>query len=173
MFVIGLILLLLGAGLGAAAFFAVNDETGLIHLTVFSFERDTRPIELIGLGIVATLLFCLGWACITASARRRSRKRREERDAERLADVEHTAESQRIESESRFEQAGLRDEELRRREAAIAARTQELYDREAAHAEREAQWREQAGPSVADVVTGRAQGNVAEGTAHWSDPTGH
>src|SRR6478752_6783704 len=64
---------------------------------------------------------------------------------------------------------GLRDEDLRRRESELSARHEGLDTREAELSRREAEWREREGPSVADVVTGRAEGNVHEGTASWGD----
>ena len=117
------------------------------------------------------LLLALGWALLSAAARRRARARRQEKEAARLAEVEDKAETARLDHERRVEEAGLRDEDLRRRETELTARHDDLDTREAELARREAEWRERESPSVADVVTGRATGNVHEGTASWTDPT--
>jgi hypothetical protein len=68
-----------------------------------------------------------------------------------------------------MEEAGLRDEDLRRREEELTARREELEARDQDLSRREAGWREQNRPSVADVVTGRAEGSVSQGTAEWAD----
>jgi hypothetical protein len=171
MALLGIILLLLGAGLGIAAFLGVRDETGTVQLEALGFSRASQPLELVLLGAIAMLLFALGWALMAAAARRRARIRRDEREAERLADLERTAESDRVEQERRFEEASLRDEDLRSRENRLDAWAQELDRREQEVARLEEARQERVDPSVADVVTGRAEGSVSEGTAHWSHTT--
>ena len=171
MALLGIILLLLGAGLGIAAFLGVRDETGTVHLEALGFSRESQPLELIALGAIAMLLVALGWALISAAARRRARIRRDERESERLADLERTAEADRAEQERRFEEASLRDEDLRSRETRLDARAEELEAREREVARLEAAYQERVDPSVADVVTGRAEGSVSEGTAHWAHTT--
>ncbi|MDV3219799.1 hypothetical protein [Intrasporangium sp.] len=171
MVLLGIILLLLGAGLGAAAFLGVRDETGTVQLEALGFSRDSQPLELVGIGIGAMLLFALGWALVAASARRRARVRRDEREASRIAEIERSAESDRLEQERRFEEASLRDEDLRRRESNLDTWAQELDAREREVARLEEAYREKVNPSVADVVAGRAEGSVTEGTAHWSHTT--
>ena len=171
MILLGIILLLLGAGLGTATFLGVRDETGTVQLEALGFSRASQPLELVALGAIAMLLFALGWALVAASARRRARIRRDEREAERLADLERTAEADRAEQERRFEEASLRDEDLRSRETRLDAWAQELDAREQEVARLEQAYQERVGPSVADVVTGRAEGSVAEGTAHWAHTT--
>lgn len=171
MILLGIILLLLGAGLGTATFLGVRDETGTVQLEALGFSRASQPLELVALGAIAMLLFALGWALVAASARRRARIRRDERETERLADLERTAEADRAEQERRFEEASLRDEDLRSRETRLDAWAQELDAREQEVARLEQAYQERVGPSVADVVTGRAEGSVAEGTAHWAHTT--
>jgi hypothetical protein len=171
MALLGIILLLLGAGLGTAAFLGVRDETGTVQLEALGFSRASEPLELVAIGAIAMLLFALGWSLIAAGARRRARIRRDEREAERLADLERTAEADRLEQERRFEEASLRDEDLRSRENRLDGWAQELDAREQEVARLEQAYRERVGPSVADVVTGRAEGSVSEGTAHWAHTT--
>lgn len=163
MILLGLILLLAGVGAATLAFMATSGQPGTIEVEALGFTRQVSALELVVLGAAATLLVCLGWAAVAASTRRRARLRREERDHERLAEVERAAESERAEFDRRLAEGGARDEDLNRREDELYAREQEL-------ARREAEWRDREGPSVADVVTGRAEGSVADGTAQWAAP---
>ncbi|MDN5797792.1 MAG: hypothetical protein L0H79_18880 [Intrasporangium sp.] len=183
----GLILMALGIVVGAVAAVGAYGATGPVHVEAFGLQRDASALELVIGGGIAVLLFCLGWAALTSRVRHRTRLRREQREEERLADVERASAAERTEHERRMEEAGLRDEDLRRRESELAARDKEADDRLGARqdelaarqeqlearegelARREAQWRQQVGPSVADVVTGRAKGAVSEGTAEWVD----
>jgi hypothetical protein len=63
----------------------------------------------------------------------------------------------------------VRDEDFARREEQIRTRQAEIELREDELARRETAWRDREGPSVADVVTGRAQGRVSDGSAEWVD----
>ena len=171
MAVIGVVLLLIGAGAAVLTYIGAQAAGGTIALTALGFTRNVSPVELALYAAVSVLLLALGWALLSAAARRRARARREEKEAARLAEVEEKAETARLEQERRVEDAGLRDEDLRRRETELTTRHDDLDSREAELARREAEWRERQGPSVADVVTGRAEGNVHEGTASWTDPT--
>ena len=171
MALLGIILLVLGAGVGIAAFLGVRDETGTVQLQALGFSRDSQPLELVAVGAIAMLLCALGWALVAAAARRRARIRRDEREAERLADLERTAEADRVEQERRFEEASLRDEDLRSRESRLDEWAKELDTREREVARLEDAYKQRVDPSVADVVTGRAEGSVSEGTAHWAHTT--
>ncbi|WP_404389082.1 hypothetical protein [Humibacillus xanthopallidus] len=169
MALIGVILLLIGAGAAVLTYIGAQAAGGTIALTALGFTRNVSPVELALYAAVAVLLLALGWALLSAAARRRARARREEKEAARLAEVEEKAETARLEQERRVEDAGLRDEDLRRRETELTSRRDDLDSREAELARREAEWRDRQAPSVADVVTGRAEGNVHEGTASWTD----
>ncbi|TQM61613.1 hypothetical protein [Humibacillus xanthopallidus] len=169
MALIGVILLLIGAGAAVVTYIGAQAAGGTIALTALGFTRTVSPLELAAYAAIAVLLIALGWALLSSAARRRARARREDKEAARLAEVEEKAETARLDSERRIEEAGLRDEDLRRRESQLSARDEELGSREAELSRREAEWRERQGPSVADVVTGRAEGNVHEGTASWTD----
>ena len=169
MALLGVILLLVGAGVGVVAYLATHAASGTVAVTAFGFTRNATPLELVVYGAAAVLLFALGWAMVSAAARRRARLRREDKETARLSEVEENAEAARLDHDRRFEEAGLRDEDLRRRESELSARHEGLDAREAELSRREAEWREREGPSVADVVTGRAEGSVNEGTASWTD----
>ncbi|WP_028785324.1 hypothetical protein [Terracoccus sp. 273MFTsu3.1] len=169
MALLGVILLLVGAGVGVVAYLATHAAAGTVAVTAFGFTRNATPLELVVYGAAAVLLFALGWAMVSAAARRRARLRREEKEATRVTELEENAEAARLDHERRLEEAGLRDEDLRRRESELAARHEGLDTHEAELSRREAEWREREGPSVADVVTGRADGSVNEGTASWAD----
>jgi hypothetical protein len=169
MALLGVILLLIGVGAGVIAYLATRDATGTTAISAFGFSRNVTPHELLIYGAVAMLLFALGWALISAAARRRARLRREEKERARRTEMEDDAEAARLDHERRLSDAGQRDEDLRRRDSELAARHEGLDAREAELSRREHEWRERQGPSVADVVTGRAHGSVREGTASWSD----
>lgn len=171
MVLLGLILMILGAGVGALAFIGARDGTGTVQIEALGFTRQAAPTEVFLIGVVAMLLVALGWALLAGAARRRARARRQEREDDRIAELEDAAESERHEHERRFEQASLRDQDLRSREDALAGRAADLDAREREVARLEAAYREQVSPSVADVVAGRAEGNVTAGTAHWSHTT--
>lgn len=177
MFVLGLILIAAGAVLGVLAYLAATPATQTIDLTQGGWTRASSPLELLIVGAAAALLVCLGWALIAATLRRRARIRREDREQERIDELERSAAAYRTEQEQRFEEARLRDEDFGRREEVIRSRQAELDARAVELSRREAEWREREGPSVADVVTGRAEGRVSEGTASWADestrPVGH
>jgi hypothetical protein len=174
MVLLGIILLLLGVAVGVVSVVAAQSSTGLVHLQAFGLQRDAHAVELCVTGALAVLLFCIGWALLAARARRRARVRRDEREQERIADVERSAEAERTEHARRLEERGLRHEDLQQREDALVEREDTVNAREQEVARLEAAYRERVGPSVADVVTGRAEGNVAQGTAQWADDgTGH
>ncbi|HET7397415.1 MAG TPA: hypothetical protein VFJ94_02740 [Intrasporangium sp.] len=171
MILLGLLLILLAVGVGAVTTAAATSQSATTRVAMFGLERNAHLIELVVAGALTVLLFALGWALVSAALRRRARVRREERASERVAEAERAAESARLEHERRLEEAGLRDEDLRRRESALDERQDRLDARERELDRLEAAYREKVGPSVADVVTGRAEGNVREGTATWSDET--
>jgi membrane protein implicated in regulation of membrane protease activity len=172
MALIGVILLLIGAGAAVVTYIGAQAAGGTIALSALGFSRTVSPLELAIYAGVAVLLIALGWALLSAAARRRVRARREQKESARIAEVEEKAETARLDHERRFEEAGLRDEDLRRREDELTTRHETLDSRESELARREAEWRERQGPSVADVVTGRAEGNVHQGTASWTDEKG-
>lgn len=167
MILLGLILILLGAALGLVTYLAATPSSQTVELSEFGFTRASSALELLVIGAVAMLLIWLGWSAMAATMRRRSRLRREEREQERYAELERKHEDFRTENDRRFEEARLRDEDLVRREEQVETRQAEIDLREAELARRETAWRDR--PSVADVVTGRAQGSVAQGNAQWAD----
>jgi|SRR6478735_6365722 len=169
MALVGVILLLIGAGAAVVTYIGAQAAGGTIALSALGFSRTVSPLELAIYAGAAVLLIALGWALLSAAARRRVRARREQKESARIAEVEEKSETARLEHERRIEEAGLRDDDLRRREGELTSRHEELDSRESELARREAEWRERQDPSVADVVTGRAEGNVHDGTASWTD----
>ncbi|EWT01273.1 hypothetical protein N865_05555 [Intrasporangium oryzae NRRL B-24470] len=169
MTLLGLVLILAGAALGVLAVAATSGHAGTITVSALGFSREAHALELVIVGAAATLLVCLGWALVSAAMRRRARVRREDRERERVAELEQAAEDERVEHERRMAEAGASQEALTRRAAELDERHGALDAREQELARREAEWRDREGPSVADVVTGRAQGSVTEGTAQWSE----
>src|SRR5215471_19281714 len=131
MALLGVILLLAGIGAGVYAYVGTHATTDTTTVTAFGFSREATPLELVAYGAIAMLLFALGWALLSASARRRGRVRREEREGSRVAELEERSESDRLDYERRLDEAGLHDEDLRRRESQLSARHEGLDQREA------------------------------------------
>ncbi len=174
MIVLGLILLVLGALGCVAVYSGTRGATVTIPLDINGFTRDVSALELAIATAAAVLLLALGWAAVAHSVRRRSRRRREDREQEHVAELERAASDQRATHERQLRDAGARNEDLEQREATLSTRaseletrTSELEARDSELTRREAEWRDRQGPSVADVVTGRAEGRVADGSAHW------
>ncbi|MEP7332689.1 MAG: hypothetical protein ABI692_11410 [Terracoccus sp.] len=185
MILLGIVVLLIGVGAGAVTYVATTGRNATIAVEALGFTRTASAIELAAYGLVAALVFCLGWALIAAGLRRRGRVKRDDRERARIDELERRAGADRAESERRFEEAGRRDEDLRRRDDDLGHREKEVslrHDRldareqqvsrgEQALSRRQREFEEQRKPSVADVVSGRAQGNVHDGTAEWVVPT--
>lgn len=184
MILLGIVVLLIGVGAGAVTYLATAGRNGTIAVEALGFTRTASAIELASYGLVAALAFCLGWALIAAGLRRRGRVKRDDRERARIDELERRAGADRAESERRFEDAGRRDEDLRRRDDDLGRREKEVslrHDRldareqqvsrgEQALTRRQQEFEEQLKPSVADVVAGRATGNVHDGTAEWVVP---
>ncbi|OFE15291.1 hypothetical protein BA895_06000 [Humibacillus sp. DSM 29435] len=184
MILLGIVVLLVGVGAGAVTYLATAGRDGTIAVEALGFTRTASAIELAAYGLAAALVFCIGWALISAGLRRRGRVKRDERERARIDELERRASADRAESERRFEEAGRRDEDLRRRDDDLGRREKEVslrHDRldvreqqvasaEQALAHRRQEFEEQLRPSVADVVAGRAQGSVHDGTAEWVGP---
>src|SRR6478609_10628703 len=113
MALLGVILMLAGAGAGVVTYLATHAAAGTVAVSAFGFTRNATPFELVLYGAVAVLLFALGWALLSAAARRRARLRREEQESARVAEIEENAATARREHEERLQNAGLRDEDLR------------------------------------------------------------
>jgi membrane protein implicated in regulation of membrane protease activity len=153
MALLGVILLLLGAGAGVIAYLATRGAAGTVTVAAFGLSRAATPLELVIYGAVAVLLFALGWALVSAATRRRMRLRREDKETARLTEAEQNAEEARRNHERELAESGLRNEDLSRRENELAARHEGLDTRESELARREAEWRER------------------EATAGWTDDT--
>ncbi len=193
MVVLGVLLLLIGVGGGVLAAVAARNGSGNVTVEALGFTHRAGVLEVAVYGAAVALVFCLGWALVAAAARRRGRAKREEREREHIATVERRARADKDELERRFEEAGRRDEDFTRREKELSARhdgldsrerelderdrglaerDRQLADRVREQEQRELEWRERQPPTVADVVTGRATGSVADGTARWVRPGG-
>ncbi|MEO6999843.1 MAG: hypothetical protein ABI112_17345 [Terracoccus sp.] len=185
MILLGVVILLIGIGAGAVTYLATAGRDGTIAVKALGFTRTASAIELAAYGLVAALLFCLGWALIAAGLRRRGRVKRDERERARIDAIEQRAAAERADNERRFQEAGRREEDLRRRDDDLGRREKEVsvrHDRidareqqiargEQALTRRQQEFEEAMKPSVADVVSGRAQGSVHDGTAEWVVPT--
>ena len=73
MALIGVILLLIGAGAAIVTYIGAQAAGGTIALTALGFTRNVSPLELAIYAAAAVLLLALGWALLSAAARRRAR----------------------------------------------------------------------------------------------------
>ncbi len=147
------------------------DAAGTIALTALGFTRTRRPLELVALrrrrraaararlGAGRRRPPAAGPGSAVTSARWRPPRRGRARRPRRPGSTTNAA----------SRRPALRDEDLRRRESRLDARaTRGSTPARPSWPGSGGRVAEREGPSVADVVTGRAEGNVHEGTA-WPD----
>ncbi len=91
MILLGLILIVLAIGAGAVLFIAASALTQTFDLEAYGFTVGFQPLNLLLAGAGCMLLLWFGWAILVSSSRRRSRRRREAREADRLANEERVA----------------------------------------------------------------------------------
>src|SRR6476660_7922383 len=120
MALLGVILMLVGAGAGVVTYLATHAAAGTIAVSACGFTRNATALEVALYGAGAVLLFARGWALASAAARRRVRVRRENKEAARLTEAEENTEAARRDHERKLHEAGLRDEDLRRRERELS-----------------------------------------------------
>ena len=106
MVVLGLLLVLLAVGAGAAVYLGAAS----LHGYTFTFDPlgaqlSTNPLGLALSGALVVLVFWLGWAILRLGARRAGRRRRAAKEAERQAEAERAETDQRREELAARERA--------------------------------------------------------------------
>jgi uncharacterized membrane protein len=119
---LGIILIVLAVGAGALLFIAARPLTETTHLAAYGVSVDLTPLYLLIAGAGCLLLLWFGWSVLVSSARRRSRRRREAKEADRLANEdrmarERAAEERLAEQQRATEAARQRAEMAERRTA--------------------------------------------------------
>lgn len=121
MILLGLILIVLAIGAGAVLIIAASALHQTITLAAYGFSVGFKPLNLLLAGAGCMLLLWFGWSILLNSSRRRSRRRREAREADRLANEERLAREraaeERLAEQQRATEAARQRAELAERRA--------------------------------------------------------
>lgn len=121
MILLGLILIVLAIGAGAVLIIAASPLHQTITLDAYGFSVGFKPLNLLLAGAGCMLLLWFGWSILLNSSRRRSRRRREAREADRLANEERLAREraaeERLAEQQRATEAARQRAELAERRA--------------------------------------------------------
>lgn len=168
MILLGLTLLLVGAGVSTITFLAASSQSERIHISAYGFARDASALELALLGAAATLILCAGWAYLAAAARHRARLRREDEEDDRLDELDRAHAEALAEKDRQLSQAALREQELSHQVRELQVREAELEIRSRELAQRESQWQTQVGSFDTDVSMQRVESGPWD-TAAWEE----
>ncbi len=105
MVVLGLLIVLIAIGVGAALYIGAASLHGTFTFDVVGAQISTNPVGLTLAGALVVLLLWLGWSLLRLGTRRSTRRRRAAKEAERQAEVE------RDEAERRQQEEHVRREE--------------------------------------------------------------
>lgn len=158
MILLGLTLLLVGAGVSTITFLATSNQTERIHISASGFARDASALELSLLGAAAAFILCAGWAYIAAAARRRARLRREDEEDDRLDELERNHAEVLAEKDRQLDQAAQRELDLSHQLRELQVREAELQIRARELSVRETQWQDRLGNFDTDVSMPRLEG---------------
>ncbi len=151
MILLGLLLLLLGAGIGTITYLAASSQSERIHIAASGFSRDASALELVLLGAGTALILAVGWACIAAWLRRQARLRREDAEDERLDELDRVHAEALAEKDRQLAQAAQREQELSHQVRELTVRESELEIRARELSLRETQWQDRIGGFDTDV----------------------
>ena len=122
MVVLGLLIVLLAIGAGAALYVGANSLHGSFTFDVLGAQISTNPLGLVLAGALVVLVFWLGWSVLRLGTRRSSRRRRAAKEAERQAEAERAEVEQRQREELAARERALEEERARREEETQALR---------------------------------------------------
>lgn len=165
MFLLGLLLLLLGAGIGTITYLAASSQSERIHISAYGFARDASALELVLLGAGTAFILAVGWAYVAASMRRRARLRQEDEEDDRLDELDRAHAEVIAEKDRQLSQAALREQELTHVVRELQVREAELEIRARELSQREDQWHNRVRGFDTDVSMQR----VDPGT--WDSPS--
>jgi membrane protein implicated in regulation of membrane protease activity len=177
---LGLILIVVAAGVGLVLVLATESLTEPVSLAAAGFEVSMTPLALLIAGAVVLLLFWFGLELVRASVRRRSRRRRDAKESERQsqldAETRQAEDERRADEARRIEEAREQGREEGREEArqAEARRSAEQQARERVETEetrRAADERWETAPAVAGGAAAGVAG--AEATDRGTTPGAH
>ena len=159
MFLLGLLLLLLGAGIGTITYLAASSQSERIHISAYGFARDASALELVLLGAGTAFILAVGWAYVAASMRRRARLRQEDEEDDRLDELERTHAEVLAEKDRQLDQAAQRELDLSHQLRELQVREAELQIRARELSLRETQWQDRVGTFDTDVSMNRLEGS--------------
>lgn len=168
MILLGLTLLLVGAGVSTITFLATSNQPERIHISASGFARDASALELSLLGAAAAFILCAGWAYIAAAARRRARLRREDEEDDRLDELDRAHAEAIAEKDRQLTQAALREQELTHVIRELQVREAELEIRARELSQREDQWHDRVRGFDTDVSMQRVDSGTWDSPA-WED----
>jgi hypothetical protein len=163
LFLLGLLLLLLGAGIGTITYLAASSQSERIHISAYGFARDASAIELVLLGAGTAFILAVGWAYVAASMRRRARLRIEDEEDDRLDELERTHAEVLAEKDRQLEQSAQRELDLSHQLRELQVREAELQIRARELSLRETQWQDRVGTFDTDVSMQRLEGSWGAG----------
>lgn len=111
MILLGLILIVVAVAAGIVLVLATQSLTEPVELAAGGFQVSVIPLVLVIAGAAVMFVLWLGLAMVRGSIRRKTRRRKEAKEAERQAELEAEA---RREEEARRADAARREEEIRR-----------------------------------------------------------
>jgi hypothetical protein len=164
---LGLLLLLLGAGIGTITYLAASSQSERIHIAASGFSRDASALELVLLGAGTAFVLAVGWAYIAAWLRRQARIRREDAEDERLDELDRAHAEALAEKDRQLAQAAAREQELTHQVRELSVREAELGIRARELSLRESQWQDRVGTFDTDVSMPRL------GEGPWGRDSGH
>jgi hypothetical protein len=164
---LGLLLLLLGAGIGTITYLAATSQSERIHIAAYGFARDASALELVLLGAGTAFVLAVGWAYVAAWLRRQARLRREDEEDARLDELDSTHAEALAEKDRQLAQAAAREQELTHQVRELSVREAELGIRARELSLRESQWQDRVGTFDTDVSMPR----LDEGP--WGGGPGH
>lgn len=157
MILLGLLLLLLGAGIGTITYLAASSQSERIHIAAYGFARDANALELVLLGAGTALILAVGWAYIAAWLRRQARLRREDAEDARLDELDRSHAEVLADKERQLAQAAQREQELSHQVRELTVREAELEIRARELTLRETQWHDRLGSFDTDVSLQRVE----------------
>lgn len=165
MILLGLLLLLLGAGIGTITYLAASSQTDRLHIAASGFSRDASALELVLLGAGTAFILAIGWAYIAAWLRRQTRLRREDEEDARLDELDRTHAEALAEKDRLLAQAAQREQELSHQVRELTVREAELEIRARELSLRETQWQDRVGAFDTDVSMPRIDSDPWAGEA--------
>ena len=163
MILLGLILIVVAVAAGTVLVLATQSLTEPVELAAGGFQVSVVPLILVIAGAAVLFVLWLGLAMVRGSIRRKTRRRKEAKEAQRQAELEAEA---RREEEARRADEARREEEIRREAEERAQR--EAEERRAA----DERWQQTPAAGTAAGTAAGAGAGAAEHESHHHGQAG-